>query len=213
ERTRVVVKAQKQVTEEKVVYGEWSDYYETPITPNDTLEVETKTDNVDTWIDKTSSSAVYESDTIRNVTKSTSGGSSYTYCPSGYEKVDGRCRKGQAARTISTNEYIALSVADRRNCSPKRETPNKLVYVCGGGYTYTDLKTGHTSGSTTYYYQELSRTTKTLYRSRTKTIEIVVLEPVYTDYIPESEIPAGFTKIAGSERTEYSYKLSSCGTK
>ena len=213
ERTRVVVKAMKQETEEKVVYGEWSDYSEVPVTPSDTLEVETKTDSVDTWVDKTSSSPVYESDTIRNVTKSTSGGSSYTYCPSGYEKADGRCRKGQASRTISATEYVSLSGEERKSCSPKRETPNKLVYVCGGGYTYTDLKTGYHSGSTTYHYQELSRTTTTLYRSRTKTVEIVVTEPVYTDYILESEIPTGYTKVAGSERTEYSYKLSSCGTK
>ena len=213
EKSRVVVKAQKQEENENVIYGEWSEYSEVPVTPTDTLEVEVKEETVSNWEDRVSSSKVYESSTIRNVRRESSGGSSYTYCPDGYEKADGRCRKGTPARTVSATDYVRLSGEERKNCSPKRETANKLVYVCGGGYTYTDLKTGYTGGSTTYYYQELVTSTRTLYRSRTKTVEITISEPVYTDYILESEIPAGYTKVPGSERVEYSYRLTSCGSK
>ena len=213
ERSRVVVKAQKQETKETVVYGEWSGYSEDYIEASDTLEVQTKVDTVSTWVDRTSSSAVYESNTIRNVRRETSRGSSYTYCPDGYEKADGRCRKAVPSRTISTTDYVKLSGEERKNCYSKRETANKVVYVCGGGYTYTDLKTGYHGGSTTYYYQELQTSTRTLYRSRTKTVEVVVSEPIYTDYILESEIPAGYTKVPGSDRVEYSYRLNTCGDK
>jgi len=213
ERSRVVIKAQKQEEHENVIYGEWSEYTEAPIVASETLDVETKVETVNNWEDRVSSSRVYESDTIRNVRRESSGGSKYTYCPSGYEKADGRCRKGTAARTISATEYINLPGEERKNCTSKRQTPNVRVYVCGGGYTYTDLKTGYTGGSTTYYYQELVNTTKTLYRSRTKTVEISISEPVYTDYILETEIPAGYTKVPGSDRVEYSYRINSCGTK
>ena len=87
ERTRVVVKAQKENKKEEIVYGEWSEYYEDEITATDTLEVQTKTQNKDEWVSMTSSSVVYASDTIRNVQKHSTSGTKYTYCPSGYEKI------------------------------------------------------------------------------------------------------------------------------
>ena len=212
ERTRVVVKAQKENKKEEIVYGEWSEYSEDEITATDTLEVQTKTQNKDEWVSMTSSSVVYASDTIRNVQKHSTSGTKYTYCPSGYEKYDGRCRKSNGAtRTISATDYVKLSGAERKNCKPKRETANKLVYVCGGGYTYTDLKTGYSGGSTYYTYEQLNRSQVTLYRSRTKETKVTILEPTVTDYILKTEVPTGYTIVPGSERTEYSYKLSSCG--
>ena len=214
ERTRVVVKAQKENKKEEIVYGEWSEYSEDEIEESDSLEVQTKVQNKDEWVSMTSSSAVSASDTIRNVERHSTSGSKYTYCPDGYEKYDGKCRKGNgASRTISATDYVKLSGAERKNCKPKRETANKLVYVCGGGYSYTDLKTGYTGGSTYYTYEQLNRTEITMYRSRTKETKVTILEPTVTDYILKTEVPAGYTIVPASERTEYSYKLSSCGTK
>ena len=214
ERTRVVVKAQKENKKEEIVYGEWSEYSETPITATDTLEVETKVNTVDNWVAMTSSSSVTASDTIRNVERHSTSGSKYTYCPDGYEKYDGRCRKGNGAtRTISATDYVRLSGEERKNCKVNRQTPNKVVYVCGGGYSYTDLKTGYSGGSTYYTYEQLNRTEVTVYRSRTKEVQVTILEPTITDYILKTEVPSGYTIVPGSERTEYSYKLSSCGTK
>ena len=214
ERTRVVVKAQKENKKEEVVYGSWSSWSEDEIEESDTLEVQTKEQNKDEWVSMTSSSAVSASDTIRNVQRHSTSGTKYTYCPSGYEKYDGRCRKSNGAtRTISATDYVKLSGEERKSCKPKRETANKLVYVCGGGYSYTDLKTGYTGGSTYYTYEQLNRTTVTMYRSRTKEVKVTILEPTVTDYILKTEVPSGYTIVPGSERTEYSYKLSSCGTK
>ena len=214
ERTRVVVKAQKENKKEEVVYGEWSEYSETPVTASDTLEVESKVNTVDNWVAMQSSSAVTASDTIRNVERHSTSGTKYTYCPSGYEKYDGRCRKSNgAARTISATDYVRLSGEERKNCSSRRDSANKLVYVCGGGYSYTDLRTGYTGGSTYYTYEQLNRTETTVYRSRTKEIKVTILEPTVTDYILKTAVPSGYTIVSGSERTEYSYKLSSCGTK
>ena len=131
-----------------------------------------------------------------------------------FEKYDGKCRKSNgAARTISATDYVKLSGAERKNCSPKRDSANKLVYVCGGGYTYTELKTGYSGGSTYYTYEQLNKTEVTVYRSRTKEVKTTVLEPTVTGYILKTEVPEGYTIVPGSERTEYSYKLSSCGTK
>ena len=214
ERTRVVVKAQKENTKTETVYGEWTEWNETPVSATDTLEVQTKTSTKDNWVSKTSSSRVSTSDTIRNVEKHSSRGTKYTYCPEGYEKVDDKCRKGNGAtRQISATDYVRLSVAERKNCKAKKINQNTLVYICGGGYTYTDLLTGYHGGSTYYTYEELERTTTILYRSRTKETKVTTLEPTVTDYILKTEVPAGYTIVPGSERTEYSYKASSCGTK
>ena len=212
ERTRVVVKAQKENTKEEIVYGEWSEWTESPIEEDDDLEVQSKVKTNENWVSMTSSTPVYASDTIRNVQSYTSGGSSYSYCPSGYEKYDGRCRKSSGiSGTISATEYVRLSGEDRKSCKPKRDTANKLVYVCSGGYTYTDMKTGYTSGTTTYTYEVLQKTETTVYRSRTKEVTTVVIEPTVTGYILKTEVPSGYTIVPGSERVEYSYVLSSCG--
>ena len=214
ERTRVVVKAQKQNTKEEIVYGEWSEYSTEVIEGSDDLEVQSKTQVTENWVPMTSSTAVTASSTIRNVQKHTSGGSRYTYCPSGYEKYDGRCRKSNGAtRNLTPTEYLGLSGEERKSCRQTRPTANKVVWVCGGGYSYTDLKTGYTSGSTTYSYEQLEKTEQTVYRSRTKDIKVTILEPTVTDYILKTDVPSGYTIVPGSERTEYSYKLSSCGTK
>ena len=214
ERTRVVVKAQKENKKEEVVYGAWSEWTEDVLEEADDLEVQSKTKVNENWVPMTSSTAVTASDTIRNVQKHTSGGSKYTYCPSGYEKYDGRCRKSNGSvRNLTPTEYLRLSTEERKSCKQTRPTANKVVWVCGGGYSYTDLKTGYTSGSTTYSYEQLEKTEVTVYRSRTKEIKTTILEPTVTGYILKSEVPSGYTIIAGSERTEYSYKLSSCGTK
>ena len=196
------------------LYGEWSEYTTEVIEESDDLEVQSKTQVTENWVPMTSSTAVTASDTIRNVQKQTSGGSSYTYCPSGYEKYDGRCRKSNGAtRSLSPSEYLGLSGEERKSCRQTRPTANKVVWVCGGGYSYTDLKTGYTSGYTTYSYEQLERTEETVYRSRTKDIKVTILEPTVTDYILKTDVPSGYTIVPGSERTEYSYKLSSCGTK
>ena len=110
EKTRITVKAVKQEVTENVTYGEWSEYTESEIVPTDTLEVESKLETVDSWVDKTSSSKVSESATIRNVTKKTSGGSSYKYCPDGYEPHDGKCRKGNEKKTISATDYVKSDI-------------------------------------------------------------------------------------------------------
>ncbi len=212
ERTRVVVKAQKENKKEEIVYGDWSDWTEDVIDEADDIEVQTKTKVNENWVPMTSSTAVAASDTIRNVQKHTTGGSKYTYCPSGYEKYDGRCRKSNgASRTLTPSEYLRLSGEEKKTCKQTRQTPNKVVWTCGGGYSYTDLLTGYTSGSTTYSYEQLEKTETTLYRSRTKETKIVILEPTVTGYILKTEVPSGYTIVPGSERTEYSYKLSSCG--
>lgn len=213
ERTRVVVKAQKENTKTETVYGEWTEFTTTPVSATDNLEVETKVDVVDNWVSKTSSSRVTESDTIRNVTRHSSRGTKYTYCPDGYEKVDNTCRKGSPTKTISTTEYIRLSGQDRKECTPRKQNQNTLVYICGGGYTYTDLLTGYRGGSSSYSYEQLEKVQTVLYRSRTKETKVITSAPTVTDYILKTEVPSGYTIVPGSERTEYSYRADSCGTK
>ena len=56
----------------------------------------------------------------------------------------------------------------------------------------------------TYYkYRDTISTTinKTYYQSRP-----IIKNILYTDYILESEMPAGYTKLANSEKIEYRYR-------
>ena len=69
------------------------------------------------------------------------------------------------------------------------------------------IKEGHLS------VKQLEKVQTVLYRSRTKETKVITSAPTVTDYILKTEVPSGYTIVPGSERTEYSYRADSCGTK
>jgi len=84
-----------------------------------------------------------------------------------------------------------------------------LVYK---GCVYSDSKDLKKSSGSTYQvydYQEKQDKMVVYYRSRTKVAD--TSSDVYTNqYYEEKSLPAGYTKVAGSEKTQYSYKLKKC---
>lgn len=198
-KTRILVKGElKGTITNKVVYGEWSEYTKNKITPSDNLEVEIITKQEPVWVSKTNSSSVTASDTIRNVTTTTTGGGSYYTCPSGYEKEGKKCYK----YVMMCGDLTFSEVATKNNGKCEDGWKNTKTFI-------NATKKYH-STQTTYHYEELVTQSVTYYRSRTKTIQEVQGESTYTDYMLESELPNGYTKVAGSEKTEYSYKLKAC---
>ena len=114
----------------------------------------------------------------------------------------------------SYSEKVPYSYTDCQNVkyTVNKKTWDKNALSCVskgiGNVTCTyqkkvcDTKTGY---NTKIYYQYRDTVTKivssTYYSSREK-----IINTVYTDYMLESELPSGYTKLPGSERIEYRYK-------
>ena len=192
ERTKTLVLGVKKGNPNPtVVYGDWSDYTTTPLTPSDTLEVETKVQEHSVWSNnKESNTPISESSTIRIISVENDnsvkvGNITFTDYHSGkYNILNDKCERVSTLQN-SEGKYVLTYV----NCQ------------------YTE----NNSQPTKYIYQELETVYTTLYRSRTITIVDNPTEDIYTDKkYEESELPEGFVKVEGSEETYYSYKLATC---
>ena len=211
------VKEGKEV--EKTIYSEWSEYTKNPILASDDIEIEVKNDVENVWSDtKSTTNYITNSDTIKVISTTSTGGGSYTYCPKGYKKDNSKCVSETAQRGdltyleyFSGNYIIQNKPCDRINTEPDGNGRHQLVYKNCLYNTITDVKTGYSNGTTVYYYQELISTPVVYYRYRTKTIEKEKEDDIYTtDYYEENNMPSGYKKVANSEKLEYSYKLSEC---
>lgn len=219
-RTRILVKGIKLgAKKEQIVYGDWSEYTTDPITATDELEVESVVKKGKVWVAKTSSTPVSESDTIRNVTVSTTGGGTYYSCPSGYTRDGKTCYKWSDTKvgTLTYAQFNSYNVINRSTLcdgGPKTDPDTGKTIFKGCIYKTkitVDATKKSSSGSTIYSYEELTEQDNvTHYRSRTKTVETVYADPVISDYMEEKDLPNGYTKIDGTEKTEYSYKLKVC---
>ena len=218
ERSRVLVKGVKEGKKgETKVYGEWSEYTETPIEANESLEVEQLTKTEKRWGEiKTTTTPVSNSDTVKLISTTRGGSSTYKYCPSGYTKDGNRClSKETFTGDLDYVKYNSYVVTNKPCNSVKTEKNSDGKYVVVyKGCTYkktTALKTKTGSSSTIYSYQELEDTQVTYYRSRAVRIVEEQEEDIYTqDYYEETNLPTGYKKVPGSEKIQYSYRLSTC---
>lgn len=216
ERVRKLYLGAKEI--EKITYSDWSEFTKEPIVATDTIEVETKEVVEGVWSEtRQTRNHVANSNTIKVISTSSTGGGSYKYCPSEYDKKDDKCvSKNQQRGDLTYLEYFSDNyIIYNKPCDGIRtETDGnnhyKVVYKNCLYSKVTSMKTRSSGGSTIYYYQELVNTPVTYYRSRTKTVE-KVLDNVYTkDYYEEKDLPSGYAKVENSEKLEYSYKLKEC---
>ena len=218
ERTRVVVKGVKYGKKEEVItYGPWSDYVETPIVETPNMEVE-KTSTINkVWSEnKVSSDKITESATVKLISTEKINNGTYSYCPKGYTKKDGKC---YSERIIGDLTYLQYNSGNyliyNRPCEAvhtEKDSNGKYVFMYKNCQysNITSLKTG-TSTTKLYTYQELIDQEVTMYRARAKYTNVIETPESYTDtYYEESKLPSGYVKLSGSERTEYSYRISVC---
>lgn len=183
-RERTLIIAYKQDYD----YGTWSEYSKTAITANANLEIQTKTIQESTttktetseW--STSKPEVQDNRSIETKTESKT-----TYkktCETVKQPTKILNYMDAAAKYcawVGVNKY-ECTYAAKEVCTNKPKT-TKTTY-----YRYTDTITN---------IQDVI-----YYRSRTK----ILSTPVYTNYVLESDIPVGYTKLASSAKKEYSYK-------
>ncbi|MBQ8891903.1 MAG: hypothetical protein IJ068_03455 [Bacilli bacterium] len=184
--TRTLVKAYKN----EVVYGEWGESTTTPIEASDTVDVKS------------------------------------------FEAID-----IQSKRTCSDESTTKPASRENREISSRVVTKKSTTKVCSGGKTYTKTLTKWDNSADSCksygigkvvctYTSKKTCTNKTTSKSvtyytycDTETVEVpitfyvsrsVSYNPIYTDYILESEIPEGYTKVNGSEIVQYRYR-EKCG--
>ena len=212
-RTRVLVKGfKKGEATEKITYSDWSEYTTNVIKPTETLEVEMIVKKEEAWVTKTSDKEVKESSTIKDIKKTTTGGGSYSYCPSGYSKENGKCVKYSEEKTgdLTPVQYNTYNVINKP-CSGISYKAGAMVYKnCKYKVKETTSLKWGSSSKTSYTYQELEIKEVIYYRSRTKTMETVYADSTITDYMEEKDLPSGYKKVENSEKTQYSYKLKEC---
>ena len=201
-KTRVIFKGYKKTPGNVVInYGKWSDWSDTLIVPNETLEVETNSEVVSAWSEnKTTTNPVTASDTLKVLDVQTTGG-------------------GQSCSNVSTNvradltastyqQYMASGLVVKLNKVYNKKVDGKYVLLYDTTYKKYTKKCSTNPTVTTYTYQELVSTTVTKYRSRA-IIKVQERDTVdYTDYV--ETLPNGYTKVDGSEMTQYSYKYNVC---
>ena len=217
ERVRTLVKGVKHGNTQTVkTYGEWSDYILNPILEEENIEIE-KTDKIETrWSEnRETTNNITSSDRIRIVDTRTSGGGSSSYCASGYSKSGSICVSDKVyTADLTPSQYNSYHVINKPCNDSKTEYINgKFVLVRKGcKYRLTDsLQTRSNPSSTTYIYQELEEYPVTYYRYRTVTEETIKEDDIYTDdYYEENLLPEGYEKIPGTEKIEYSYKVTVC---
>lgn len=193
-KTRTVFKARQNVK----TYSNWSDWTTTQLTASDTLEVETKEEAKTTYGETqttTSSSTAYAGDNKVVDTVSHSGSKT---C----KDVDKTSTKWLSATQYKSARSTYKNVKLLETRSVKKDGKYVIEYKIS--YTTTTQSCTTSSGYTTYYYQVATTTNVTYYRSRT----ISTTEGPMTDYI--ETLPEGYTKVPGTEKTQYSYKLNVC---
>ena len=186
--TRTLVKGFKQ----EKVYGDWSTPTTTAIVANDKLEVRSYQTN-------------------ETVTSKTAWSSESTSKPSSKagREISSRSVKKSSVKKSCTGggTYTkTLTKWDNNAISCKSSGIGKVVCTYKSKKTCTSKKVYHT---TTYYkYRDTitSNVVKTYYQSR----NIMLSDPIYTDYILENEMPEGYQKVNGSEMVQYRYR-EKCG--
>lgn len=194
-------------------YGNWSEYTTTPISNSDGIEVDTKVVTESVWSsNKTGTDIDTNSKNIKII--STEEVANDITCKDGFVE-DNVCYSNRVyTGNLTFKEYFS---GDYKVLNPYCESVQTLLnneglYV----FTYVNCqynkvieKNETNSKHTVYTYQELSTSDVTYYRYRTVQ---TVTEPVeYTSKkYEENNLPNGFVKLAGSEETYYSYKLTNC---
>ena len=184
--TRTLVKAYKN----EVVYGDWSESTTTPIAASDSLEVKSFT-----AIDKQTNRVCSDETTIKPESRDNREITSRVVTKKSTTKV---CSGGKTyTKTLtkwdnsadSCKSYgigkVVCTYKTKKTCTNKT-TSKKVTY-----YTYCDTNTVEVP--------------VTFYTSRS-----ISYNPIYTDYILESEIPEGYKKVEGSEIVQYRYR-EKCG--
>lgn len=163
---------------QNITYGEWSEGTTSPITATDTLEVKTET---------------------KEETK-TSYTSWSSYSKSKPSSKEGReiKTKTSSSQSCSTSTYT-VERTSWDSSALKCTTSGIGKVVC----TY-EKETCKTVKTTYYKYRDTITETvnNTYYYSR----QINKGELIYTNYILESEMPSGYQKLSGSEKTQYRYR-------
>lgn len=204
-KTRTLYKGVKTTLDSVVpVYGEWSEYQETPITEAEGIEIEVKQEVKETWSEeKTTTDYIENSDTIKVISVTATGGGSS--CQTSTQQVRAKISPSEYAKYNSQGLIVALhNVYYDTDCDTDCNTCYQKVY----DVTYKKQSRNCTStpSVTTYVYQELVKETKDLYRSRTVSTKEVKGETVYSDWVEKLE--DGYTKT--DEKTQYSYKDTVC---
>lgn len=204
ERTRTLVRGIKKGTaKETVVYGEWSDYTTTPVGRMKDIEVQVKTVQTGTTT-KTVTKEKKEPDKKEKI------------CPSGYTKEGDKCYGKVQTGDLTYSEFSIYDISNRGSVEIKTEKNSQgkyvMVYKNCVYRPVKDLIEKIVPGKTVTYTEEVSVPTYvTYYRTRTVTRETVSEGDIITDdYYEEDKLPAGYEKYAGSEKIEYSYKLTTC---
>lgn len=238
-RTRILVKGYKKgEVKEKITYGEWSEYTKTPIQSSDTLEVETlikqenvsKVDTVNGRIQASSNGTDSGVRATASTMASTLGKTSYKITQiasssSGYKEENGKCVKYSEVKTgdLTYTQYNTYKVLNKPCDGPYVVDGKTVIKNCQYQIIeYSDTacnssgssSSGSYSGSSSSSGGMFSSGTVTIdvvyYRSRTKTVEKIYGDPSYTDYMEEKDLPEGYVKEEGSEKTQYSYRLKEC---
>ena len=173
------------------VYGEWSAASKTAPTNTNGIEVKTIEGTEKVLVDGTWSEASTtkpEEKTNREIKTSTK---SVPY-------------KSKSCKKVTTTYTKEMSKYDTNAKRCDAIVGKYMKFNCT--YTKTENKCTTTTKykNVTYYsYRDKveNEVKVTLYQTRT-----VTDNTVYTDYILESEIPAGYTKLSGSELTQYRYR-------
>ncbi len=179
--SRVLVKGYKDTLK----FGEWSEETTTPIEGSDTLQVAyeirpTEVTEMGEWSNKM---------TVQPEAKEGREIEAWTEKQAYYTK---NCKNKTYTVERSTWDNNALKCTSsgigKVTCTYKEK-------VCTDGKKYKNVNF--------YKYRDLVTVTRnaTYYRSRT-----IERETVYTDYILESLMPAGYTKVEGSELVQYRYR-------
>lgn len=204
ERTRIVVRGIKNGTEKvNVTYGDWSDYSTTPIKKSEGIEVQTK--QVASGMTTTTVTRVQK--TPDKVVKG---------CPSGYTQQGNKCYGSTKTGDLGYKEFGSYDVSNRSNVEVKTQKNSNGKYeVVYKNCTYrpvTNLVETVVPGTTKTYTENVPvKKYITYYRSRTVTKETIFEGGIITDdYYEEDKLPEGYVKYPGSEKTQYSYKLTTC---
>ncbi len=204
ERTRTLVRGiKKGPSKTSVVYGDWSDYTTTPVSRTKDMEVQVKTVQTGTTTKKVTKTKK-EADKIEKT------------CPSGYTKEGDKCYSKVQTGDLTYEEFSIYDVSNRDSIEMKTEKNSEgkfvLVYKNCVYRIVKDLIEKVVPGKTVTYEEEIEVPVYvTYYRSRTVTRETVSEGDIITDdYYEEDKLPEGYEKYAGSEKIEYSYKLTTC---
>ena len=181
--TRTLVRGFK----EEIQYGNWSEPTTTVIAANDALEVKsyTQTETVTKqgeWSkESTSKPSSKEGREISSRTKTKTSTTTSCTKDTTYTRTLTKWDNSAYSCKIIKLGQVECTYVTKGTCTPVTTT-KKVTY-----YKYRDTIT--------------EEVTKTYYQART-----IQKNVVYTGYVLESEMPEGYTKLAGSEKVEYRYR-------